>query len=81
MAINKEYTLKIFETLHSLNEMSIHIKCCPLLLTVNAHKIILPSTNEVCIHTQYNISLYHCSVYAHKIILSSAAEVCMHTNW
>lgn len=52
MAINKESTLKIFETLHSVTEMSMHIKYCQLLLSVNAHKIIIPSTNEVCIHTK-----------------------------
>lgn len=52
MAINKECTLKIFETLHSVTEMSMHIKYCPLLLSVHAHKIILLLTNEVCIHTE-----------------------------
>jgi len=69
MAIKKVCTLKIFETLHSVTEMSmhIHVKPCPLLLSVNARKIILPSTNEVCTHT-------------HKIIFPSTTVVCMHTK-
>ena len=50
MAINKECTIKMFETLHSVTEMSMHKKYCPLLPSVNAHKIITPSANEVCIH-------------------------------
>jgi len=80
MAIKKVCTLKIFETLHSVTEMSmhIHVKHCPLLLSVNARKIIIPSTHT---HTQNNISLYHCSVYAHKIILPSVTKcACTQTS-
>jgi hypothetical protein len=51
MAVNKECTLKIFETLHSVTATSMHIKYCPILLSVHAHKIILPSATEVCMHT------------------------------
>ena len=58
MAVNKECTLKIFETLHFGPEMSMHIKYCPLLPSVNAHKIILPSTNEVCMHLLTYILTY-----------------------
>jgi hypothetical protein len=52
MAISRKSTFKIFKTLHYVTEMSMHIKYCPLLLNVHAHKIILPSINEVCMHTK-----------------------------